>query len=580
MSLFERLGLLLLGLVLFLPGIGGRDLWNPDEPRYAEVTREMRESGDWFVPHLNGKIYSEKPPLLFWTIAGASLVTGEVGTVATRLPSLLAGIATLFLLFGMARRLFDRRVAWWSVAILATSGRILWQARVGQIDMLLLALVTLAMYFFVRGWIEHRPGYFRLFFVAAGLGTLAKGPVGLLPPLLSILAFAVLTGERSRLRELRIGSGLAIWAGVVLLWLVPGGLTGGAAYIETLVIKQNVTRFADPWHHFQPFYYYLTTVPADFLPWFFFLPGALWLGWRRATANERQGYLFACCWMVVTVLFFSISPAKRTVYVLQMFPAMAMIVAWAFSEIANSWSRLRRFALVPAGLLVLLYAALPVAWFVLARERPERTARLLAQIEPLGPGLVPVLAVLVGLLFASALAAWLLGRHGRPGPGGRRARHRHGRSGRPRGAARPAPIRPGEERAAAVAEARRALRRGRALCHLSADRSAVRLPYPALRRDASVRSRAAGVREPAGEGLAADHPAGARPTHDAATARRSGARCGARGRLCPADDGLTRARRPGRAGAGCAERAASIADFRVSGDPFRPVHPHRSDVSR
>ena len=165
--------------MLFLPGIGGRDLWNPDEPRSPpRSTREMREGGDWFVPHLNGKIYSEKPPLLFWMIAGASLRTGEVGPVAARLPSLLAGIVTLFLLFGMARRLFDRRVAWWSVAILATSARILWQARVGQIDMLLLALVTLAMYFFVRGWLEHRPGFFRLFFLAAGLGTLAKGPVG------------------------------------------------------------------------------------------------------------------------------------------------------------------------------------------------------------------------------------------------------------------------------------------------------------------------------------------------------------------------------------------------------------------
>ena len=142
MSLFERLGLLVLGLVLFLPGIGGRDLWNPDEPRYAEVTREMRQSGDFFVPHLNGKIYSEKPPLLFWSIAAASLATGEVGPVAARLPSLAAAIVTLFLLFGMAQRLFDRRVAWWSVAILATSGRILWQARVGQIDMLLLCLVT------------------------------------------------------------------------------------------------------------------------------------------------------------------------------------------------------------------------------------------------------------------------------------------------------------------------------------------------------------------------------------------------------------------------------------------------------
>lgn len=415
MSLFERLGLLLLGLVLFLPGIGGRDLWNPDEPRYAEVTREMRQSGDWFVPHLNGRIYSEKPPLLFWMIAGASLATGEVGPVAARLPSLLAGLATLFLLFGMARRLFDRRVAWWSVAILATSARILWQARVGQIDMLLLALVTLAMYFFVRGWLEHRPGFFRLFFLAAGLGTLAKGPVGLLPPLLSIIAFAVLSGDRSRLREMRIPSGLAIWAGVVLLWLVPGGLAGGMGYLETMVVKQNVTRYADPWHHFQPFYYYLTTVPADFLPWIFFLPGALWLGWRRATANDRRGCLFALCWMVVTVLFFSLSPAKRTVYVLQMFPAMAMMVAWSFSEIAHSWSRLRRFALVPVALLAALFAALPIAWFVLGRQRPERAAKLLARIEPLGPGLLTEVTVVVGLMFAGALAAWLLGRRGHPG---------------------------------------------------------------------------------------------------------------------------------------------------------------------
>ncbi|MEO8196012.1 MAG: glycosyltransferase family 39 protein [Thermoanaerobaculia bacterium] len=415
MSLFERLGLLVLGLVLFLPGIGGRDLWNPDEPRYAEVTREMRVGGDWFVPHLNGKIYSEKPPLLFWSIAAAALATGEVSPVATRLPSLVAGIVTLFLLFGMARRLFDRRVAWWAVAILATSGRILWQARVGQIDMLLLCLVTLAMYYFVRGWLEHRPGFFRLFFIAAGLGTLAKGPVALLPPLLSIVAFAVLTRERSRLREMRIGSGLAIWAGVVLLWLVPAALTGGMSYLETMVVKQNVTRYADPWHHFQPFYYYLTTVPADFLPWFFFLPGALWLGWRRATANERRGYLFALCWMTVTVLFFSLSPAKRTVYVLQMFPALAMIVAWSFSEIAESWSRLRRFALLPAALLAALFALLPLGWIVAQRLRPNRTAKLLARLEPLGPGLLSEMALIVGILFGGALAAWLMGRRGHPG---------------------------------------------------------------------------------------------------------------------------------------------------------------------
>lgn len=414
MSLFERLGLLLLGLVLFLPGIGGRDLWNPDEPRYAEVAREMRASGEYFVPHLNGKIYSEKPPLLFWSIAAASSMRGEVDPVSARVPSLVAAIATLFFLFGIGHRLFDRRVAWWAVAILATSGRILWQARVGQIDMLLLAFVTLAMYFFVRGWVERRPGFYRLFFLAAGFGTLAKGPVALLPPLLSIVAFAFAVGERQRLRELRIPTGLAIWAGVVLLWLVPAAFVGGEEYLRTMVIKQNVTRYADPWHHFQPFYYYLTTVPADFLPWSFFLPGALWLGWRRATADARRGYLFALSWVVVTLIFFSLSPAKRTVYVLQMFPALALLVGWSMSEIGEAWNRLRRFALVPAALLAGLFGAIPLAWWVLERTRPERTTKLLAQFQPLGAGFLGELILLVGVLFVGALAAWLFGRGGGP----------------------------------------------------------------------------------------------------------------------------------------------------------------------
>jgi 4-amino-4-deoxy-L-arabinose transferase-like glycosyltransferase len=412
MSHFERLGLLLLGLLLFLPGIAGRDLWDPDEPRYAEVAREMKESGEWFLPHLNGKVYSEKPPLHFWLIGAAALATGGVGPVAARLPSLLAGLTTLFLLFAMARRLFDRRVAWWSVLILATSARVLWQARVGQIDMLLMCMVTLAMYFFVRGWLEHRRGFFRLFFVAAGLGTLAKGPAGLLPPLLAIVVFAVATRESGRLRELRIPTGLAIWAAVVLLWLLPGGLAGGAGYVETVVFKQNVTRYLDPWHHFRPFYYYFTTVPVDFLPWAFFLPGAIWLGWRRTTGNERRGYLFAVCWMAVTVLFFSLSPAKRTVYVLQMFPAMAMLVAWSCAEIDLSWDRLRRFALAPAALLTLTFAAVPVGWLALRRFRPAVLEELGDQLEPLGPGVLARLGVVIGLLLAGALAAWILGRRG------------------------------------------------------------------------------------------------------------------------------------------------------------------------
>ena len=394
MSLAERLGLLLLGLLLFLPGIGGRDLWNPDEPRYAEVAREMRLSGDWLVPHLNGKIYAEKPPLLFWLIGAASFATGGVDEVSARIPSLLAAIAALFFLFGIARRLFDRRIAWGAVLAFATAGRILWQARVGQIDMLLLALVSLAMYGFVRGWTEKRPGFHRLFFAAAGLATLAKGPVGLLPPLFSVLLFIFLSGERHRWRELRIGSGLLIWAAIVLLWLVPAAISGGEPYLETLLYKQNVQRFADPWHHFQPFWYYLTTIPADFFPWSFFLPGALWLGWRRSTGNERQGYFFALSWLVATTLFFSLSPAKRTVYVLQMFPALALLVALLFAEVEKS-RHLRRWLLVPAALLAALFALVPLALPRFAEKQEE--------LATLGPGLVWIVAASAVALAAAAL---------------------------------------------------------------------------------------------------------------------------------------------------------------------------------
>lgn len=414
MSRGERLLLVLLGLAIFLPGIGSRDLWNPDEPRYAEVALEMRERGDWFVPHLNGRIYSEKPPLHFWAIAAASTLTGGVNEISARLPAVVAATVTLLLVFGIASRLFDRRVAWWSALVFATSAKVLWQGRIGQIDMVLVALVTAAMYCFVRGLVEERPGFHRLFFLFAGLATLAKGPVGLLPPLLAIVVWALASGRRDVLRAMRIPTGLAIWAAVVLVWLGPAIATAGREYFETIVFKQNVTRYADPWHHYRPWYYYLTVIPADFFPWSFFLPGAIWIAWKRIFGEARRGVLLALSWMVVTLVFFSLSPAKRTVYILTMYPAMAMLVGAALGEIESTWPRLRRALTLPAALLAVVATALPAALFAVPRFFPERVAGRLAELEPMGPGLLTSLIALTLVLAAGGQLAWLAARRGRP----------------------------------------------------------------------------------------------------------------------------------------------------------------------
>lgn len=406
----DLLILLALGCLLFLPALGRRDLWNPDEARYAEVAREMRASGEYLLPHLNGDLYTQKPPLLFWSIALASAPFGRVTETAARLPSALAAIAALLLVWKIAERLVSRRAAWLSALVYVTSGTILWQGRFGQIDMLLGALVALAVWFWVRAWTEERPALMLGFFASAGAATVAKGPVGLLPPLFGILLFLLATRRAREIPKLRIGRGLAVYAAVVLAWLVPAALHGGTSYLEQIAFKQTVTRYAEPWHHFQPPWYYLTTIPADFFPWTFLIPTALVLGWKRLSGRGRDGFLFGLSWVVATLVFFSVSPAKRSVYMLTMYPGLALVVGIALDRLAEKRAsaapaRGEKALTVPLLLLALFALALPLALFFGGRSRPEAL--------PLGGERFVLLLVLALLpLPLGAFWAWWQARRG------------------------------------------------------------------------------------------------------------------------------------------------------------------------
>lgn len=402
----DRIAVGLLGLLLFLPGLGSRDLWNPDEPRYAEVAREMRASGEYLVPHLNGSVYEQKPPLQFWAIAMAATATGSLDESAVRLPAALAATGTLLLVFALGLRLFSRRAAWLSVAVLATSVKFFWQGRLGQIDMLLVFLVTLAVWCWAKGHHEDRAAFSWLFFLVAGLATLAKGPVGLLPPLLSIVAFLCWQRDWRGLRRLRVGSGLLIWAAVAAAWLLPAAARAGGDYLANVTVRQNLTRYADPWHHVRPWYYYLTVLPGDFFPWSFLLPTAGVVGFRDLGERQRGAFRFVTCWVVVTLLFFNLSPAKRTVYVLTMYPGMALAVGAALDRLASAWPRRRHWLLVPAGLVAGLTTLIALAAGPVLSRRPEAA---------LFPAWTPeAIAILLAIAAAGGWAAWLLARRGRP----------------------------------------------------------------------------------------------------------------------------------------------------------------------
>lgn len=397
-----RRDLLLLALaaaLLFLPGLGRRDVWNPDEARYAEVAREMRDAGSWALPRLDGEIYTQKPPLFFWLIAASSLLTGGVDETAARLPSALAGIGAVLVVYRLGRRFHGRRAGLLAAAVFATCFKVLWQARFGQIDMLLAFLVALQLWWFARGYTESRPRCYWLMHLAGGVAILAKGPAGWLPPLLAIVVFLLWNRERGELRRLRIGRGVLVVAAVALAWLVPAGIAGGRAYLDQIVLRQNVTRYANPWHHRLPWYYYLTVIPPEFLPWSFFLPTAV-VGMRGVGGREKSGVRLWASWALVTIVFFSLSPAKRDVYVLTMYAAMALLVGAALDRLAALWPARRRWAVWPFAVFAVLVLIVVAAVVVAGRGRPEAAALG-------GDAFVwMVTAALLPLLLAAALGWW------------------------------------------------------------------------------------------------------------------------------------------------------------------------------
>jgi 4-amino-4-deoxy-L-arabinose transferase-like glycosyltransferase len=170
--------------LLMLWGVWGYDLWAPDEPYFGEGAREMVVDGQWAVPHVNGDVTTDKPPLFFWLIALFSLPIGKVSSLTARLPSVLAGLGTVGLTIRLGRRQGGAAAGALAGIVLMTTYLFWDKARTAQIDALLCCLILVALSAFESfraGTADGRRAGL-LFWTAAALAVLAKGPVGFLVP--------------------------------------------------------------------------------------------------------------------------------------------------------------------------------------------------------------------------------------------------------------------------------------------------------------------------------------------------------------------------------------------------------------
>lgn len=324
--------LFLLAALLFFFALGNHQLQGSTEARVAGIAMEMHLDNDWVTPRLFGEAFLEKPPLSLWLDAGAMRVFG-VSPWAVRLASAVAGLFSVMLLYGMLRR-FERpkRVAWTAGILLATMASYWSNVRgVGE-DALLALGVTAALLAFFQAQRVPTLGNSLLFVVGIAIATLSKGVLGLAMP--GVVIFAYLLADNLIDRRLKIRDwlrpGLLTVVGLIplLIWLVVLYLHGGAQAVREVLLTNSVGRFSGSFveaGHYEPFYYYLAKLPQAFLPWNILVYLGLWH--FRKELKENRYLLFFSLWIVAQFVMLTLASSKRTVYLMSMTPAAAVIAA-------------------------------------------------------------------------------------------------------------------------------------------------------------------------------------------------------------------------------------------------------------
>jgi 4-amino-4-deoxy-L-arabinose transferase-like glycosyltransferase len=340
---------------LFFYGRGSFGLVGADEPRYAEVAREMLDREDWITPTLLGKPWLEKPPLYYWQamaayrVARAFLPAQDVGRTllsapdqvndgvtdsAARLPAAINAALMIAAIYFFLRR-FRPGSEEDGALITAGCAATIAFARAAATDMPLAASFTIAL----LGWYAWRASgkriYLAAFYIFLALGTLAKGPVAPVLAAIIVVTFAAVTRDwRALLRTLWI-PGILLFFAVALPWYIAVELRN-PEFFRFFILEHNLARFShDVYHHRQPFWFFLPILLLSVMPWTLWLILAiverarlLWTEGRSAVSNPDDAWqLFLLIWLFVPVVFFSASQSKLPGYILPAIPAGALLVS-------------------------------------------------------------------------------------------------------------------------------------------------------------------------------------------------------------------------------------------------------------
>jgi len=311
------------GLILFF-NLWTRSLENHGYLRYAEVAREMIRSGEWVVPHLNGKIFIDKPPFLFWLIAIPASLYGSVTPLIARLPSAFSAWMGVIILFLWGKRIYGTtQSGLMAGGVLLSSYQYFFQARLAKTDILFCLFILLSLYFFYLGYSEfgrRRYLFYGLSFFSLGLGVLTKGPFGLFIPLVIISVFLVKERQWSILISKEFILGYIILALTVLPWVL--------LFIDRVGLRETVPLVKETQILTRegPVYFYFLQIWLQFFPWSVLLPFLFFYAWKERMKFWHSGESFFLIWFIVIFILLTLFKYRTSRYLLPALPPLALMI--------------------------------------------------------------------------------------------------------------------------------------------------------------------------------------------------------------------------------------------------------------
>jgi 4-amino-4-deoxy-L-arabinose transferase-like glycosyltransferase len=317
---------------LFFFGLAYFGLVGADEPRYAQVAREMLARHDWITPTLGGKPWLEKPPLYYWQAMLVYSIFG-VSDWAARLPSAVDATMMVVAIYLFLKR-FRPGFQLDGALMTASAAGVVAFARAASTDMPLAAMFTLALLAWYAWYESGAKTFLALFYACLALGALAKGPVAPFLAAAIVVAFAAAKHDhRLLLRSLWI-PGMLLFCAVVLPWYIAVQVKN-PEFFQVFIFQHNLARFGtNLYHHPEPFWYYVPVVLLGLIPWSVFVATSLaetirvwWAERQEMLGSEDALNAFLVIWLALPVLFFSLSQSKLPGYILPALPAGTLLLA-------------------------------------------------------------------------------------------------------------------------------------------------------------------------------------------------------------------------------------------------------------